>query len=150
MFFSFFVESKVSDNFKNVFANGRENFIKILNNNFDIFSHAFQHESFWIQKPMVWISNDLLEINIDDISWIEQQYRNAKISNIHAKFDEKGELMIAQDFNGFFEIGSMKRWFLKIQIERTVRKARCVQTTYCEFAADNEVSYYCDNCRSLF
>ena len=87
LFFSFFVELKISDIFENAFVN--ENSMKFLNNDFNIFLHVFQHEFFWFQNPMVWISNDSLKISIDDIFQIKQCYRNVKISNLHINFNKK-------------------------------------------------------------
>ena len=87
LFFSFLVEFKISDTFENTFVN--ENSMEFLNNDFNIFSHVFQHEFFWFQNPVVWISDDSLKINIDDIFWIKQCYKNVKISYLHANFNEK-------------------------------------------------------------
>ena len=63
----------------------------------DPVSLPFQHESLCIQKPVVWIPNDHLGISDDEISCLEQQYSNVRMSNGHACLDEKGRVKITQD-----------------------------------------------------
>ena len=113
MFFLFLAELKTSDIWKNAFV--MKNSMRFSNHDFDIFSHAFQHESFRSQIPVVWISNDSLKISVNDIFRIKQHYTNVKIFNKHVNFNEKKKLMIVQNFNDFFEIESMKFWFFKIK-----------------------------------
>ena len=122
LFFLFLAEFKTSDTWEKTFVT--ENSTKFSNYNFNIFSHVFQHGSFWFPNPMMWIPNDLLEISIDEIFWTKQHYTNVKIFNKHANFNEKKKLTIVQNFNKFFEIKSMKFWLLKFQISHVVQKVQ--------------------------
>ena len=67
------------------------------NHHEDPISLAFQHESLCIQRPVIWIPNDRLGISDDEISCLEQQYSNVRMSNEHTCLDEKGRVKITHD-----------------------------------------------------
>ena len=74
----------------------------------DLASLTFQHESFRIQRSVIWISDDYFEISDDEILHIKQHYDNVKITNKHADLDEKRRVTITQIISDFSEVESMK------------------------------------------
>ena len=54
----------------------------------DLASLTFEYESLRIQRSVMWISDDRLEISDDEISRIKQRYGNVEITNEHADLDE--------------------------------------------------------------
>ncbi len=74
----------------------------------DLASLTFQHESFRIQRSVIWISDDHFEISDDEILHIKQRYNNVRITNEHADLDEKKRVTITQIISDFSEVKSMK------------------------------------------
>lgn len=69
-------------------------------------SLAFQHETLHIQRPVIWISKDSLEISDNEVFRIRKYDSNMRISNEHADLDIKGRMTVTQNSREFSEVES--------------------------------------------